>query len=323
MARIWFERRVMPLLRPYVPSSVDVLGPGRPEDTHAGIETAQAAIVARSRFNERVFDRAPGLVAICRTGIGCDSIDLETATRRGVAVCNAPDGPTVSTAEHTVALMLAVSKSVVRAGNQLRNACGDGDHYATHLGIELRNKTLGLVGFGRIARHVAAIGTGLSMHVYAYDPYIAADAFPSTVVRAGTLEELLMASDVVSVHVPMTPTNAQMFDARAFATMKPGAVFVNAARGGLVDHDALLEALDSGHLFGAGLDVTDPEPLDTSHPLLHRPNVTVTPHVAAGTDEARVRMFQPAVEQAIMVIEGRRPPHIVNPDAWKGVIARL
>lgn len=323
MARIWFERRVMPLLRPYVPSSVEVLGPGRPEDTHAGIATAQAAIVARSRFGERVFDRAPDLVAICRTGIGCDSIDLEAATRCGVAVCNAPDGPTVSTAEHTVALMLAVSKSLMRAGNQLRNACGDGDHYASHLGIELHGKTLGLVGFGRIARRVAAIGTGLGMHVHAYDPYLAADAFPAPAVRAPTLQELLAASDVVSVHVPMNATNARMFDADTFAAMKPGAVFVNAARGGLVDQDALLDALDSGHLFGAGLDVTDPEPLDPTHPLLHRPNVTVTPHVAAGTDEARIRMFTPAVDQALMVIGGRRPPHLVNPDCWDRVLARL
>ena len=323
MARIWFERKVMPLLLPHVPSSVEVLGPGRPEDIHAGIATAQAAIVARSSYNDRIFDRAPDLVAVCRTGIGCDSIDMEAATRRGVAVCNAPDGPTVSTAEHTAALILAVSKSLMRAGNQLRNACGDGDHYASHLGIELHGKTLGLVGFGRIARRVAAIGTGLSMHVRAYDPYLVDEAFPSPVVRAPTLAELLGASDVVSVHVPMNPTNARMFDSRAFAMMKPGAVFVNAARGGLVDQDALLDALDSGHLFGAGLDVTDPEPLDPTHPLLHRPNVTVTPHVAAGTDEARVRMFKPAVEQAMMVIGGRRPPHLVNPDSWDRVLARL
>ena len=323
MARIWFERKVMPLLRTHVPSSIEELGPGRPEDIHAGIATAQAAIVARSNYDDHIFDRAPDLLAVCRTGIGCDSIDLEAATRRGVAVCNAPDGPTVSTAEHTVALMMAASKSLMRAGNQLRNECGDGDHYASHLAIELHGKTLGLVGFGRIARRVAAMGTGLGMHVHAYDPYIAADAFPSPVVRTPTLEELLATSDVVSVHVPMNAANARMFDAEAFAAMKPGAVFVNAARGRLVDQDALLEALDSGHLFGAGLDVTDPEPLDPTHPLLHRPNVTVTPHVAAGTDEARVRMFKPAVEQALMVIGGRRPPHLVNPDSWDRVLARL
>ena len=154
MARIWFERKVMPLLRAHVPSSVEALGPGRPEDIHAGIATARAAIVARSNYDDHIFDRAPDLVAVCRTGIGCDSIDLEAATRRGVAVCNAPDGPTLSTAEHTVALMLAASKSLMRAGNQLRNAGGDGDrdHYASHLAIELYGKTLGLVGFGRIAR---------------------------------------------------------------------------------------------------------------------------------------------------------------------------
>ena len=313
----------MPLLRRHIPSSVEVLGPGRPEDIHAGISAARAAIVARSGYDDHIFDRAPDLVAVCRTGIGCDSIDLEAATRRGVAVCNAPDGPTISTAEHTAALILAASKSLMRAGNQLRNASGDGDHYATHLGIELYGKTLGLVGFGRIARRVAAIGSGLSMHVQAYDPYIPDEAFSSPVVRAPTLEELLAAADVVSVHVPMNPTNARMFDADAFAAMKPGSVFVNAARGGLVDQDALVDALDSGHLFGAGLDVTDPEPLDPTHPLLHRPNVTVTPHVAAGTDEARVRMFKPAVDQALMVIGGRRPPHLVNPGSWDRVLARL
>lgn len=313
----------MPLLRTHVPPSVEVLGPGRPENIHAGISTARAAIVARSNYDDHIFDRAPDLVAACRTGIGCDSIDLEAATRRGVAVCNAPDGPTVSTAEHTAALILAASKSLMRAGNQLRNGCGDGDHYASHLAIELHGKTLGLVGFGRIARRVAVIGTGLSMHVMAYDPYIADGAVPSPVVRAPTLEDLPAASDVVSVHVPMNPTNARMFDADVFAAMKPGAVFVNAARGSLVDQDALLDALDSGHLFGAGLNVTDPEPLGPTHPLLHRPNVTVTPHVAAGTDEARVRMFKPAVEQAMMVIGGRRPPHLVNPDSWERVLTRL
>ena len=319
--RIWFERKVMPGLRPYIPSSVEMLGPSCPDNVHAGIETARAAIAARVRYDDLLFDLAPDLVAVCRTGIGCDAIDFEAAMRRGVAICNVPDGPTVSTAEHAVALMLATAKRVIQSGNRLRNARGN--YYTSHRAFELDGKTLGLVGFGRIARRVATIGTGFGMNILAYDPYIADDAFPPPVVRAPTLDELLARSDVVSVHVPMTPGNARMFDEDAFAGMRQGAVFVNAARGALVDQEALLDALDSGHLFGAGLDVTDPEPLDPGHPLLHRPNVTVTPHIAAATNEARVRMFKFAVEQALMVIEGRRPPHLVNPDAWDRVLARL
>ena len=319
--RIWFEREVVPGLRPFVPTSVDMLGPGRPDNPHAGIRTARAAIAARLSYDDALFDVAPDLLAVCRTGIGYDAIDVEAATRRGVAVCNVPDGPTVSTAEHAVALMMAAAKRLIQSGNRLRNARGN--YYRSHQAIELDGKTLGLVGFGRIARRVATLGTALGMELLAYDPFLTDDAFPPSVGRSRTLEELLARSDVVSVHIPMSPGNARMFDADTFARMKPGAVFVNAARGGLVDHGALIEALDRGHLFGAGLDVTDPEPLPPDHPLLHRPEVTVTPHVASATAEARVRIFRAAIEQALMVIDGQRPPHIVNPDVWDRVLNRL
>ena len=319
--RIWFEREVVPALRPFIPSSVELLGPGRADNTRAGIETARAAIAARLPYDDQLFDLAPDLVAVCRTGIGYDTVDLEAATRRGVAICNVPDGPTISTAEHTVALILAATKRVIQSGNRLRNARGS--YYASHEAIELNAKTLGLVGYGRIARRVATVGTALGMQVTAYDPYLGKDAFPSTVVRASSLEELLTRSDVVSVHIPMTADNARMFDADTFALMKPGSVFVNAARGGLVDQDALIDALDRGHLFGAGLDVTDPEPLDPTHPLLHRPDITVTPHIASATAEARIRMFKAAVGQALMVIDGRRPPNLVNPEVWDRVLDRL
>ena len=319
--RIWFERRVIPALGPYVPPSVEMLGPGRAGNVHAGIRTAQAAIAARIRYDDELFDLAPELLAVCRTGIGCDAIDLEAATRRGVAVCNVPHGPTVSTAEHAVALLLAATKRLVQSADRLRMARGN--YFASHQAIELDGKTLGLVGYGRIARRVATVGAALGMRVLAYDPYIDDHAFPPEVIRAPTLEGLLSAGDVISVHVPMTPGNARMFDTEAFAAMRPGAVFVNAARGGLVDQEALVDALDSGHLFGAGLDVTDPEPLDPAHPLLHRPDVIVTPHIASATHEARIRMFRSALDQALMVVGGRRPPHLVNPESWDGVLDRL
>ena len=319
--RIWFERRVAPELMPFVPPSVDMLGPGRADDPMAGISTARAAIAARLDYDDPLFDRAPDLVGVFRTGIGYDTVDLEAATRRGIAACNVPQGPTVPTAEHSVALLLAAAKELVRSGARLR--AGTGNYFSRHGAMELDGKTLGLVGYGRIARRVGTVGLALGMGVLAYDPYLSDEAFPPEAERARTLEELLERSDAVSVHIPMSADNARMFNAGTFAAMKKGAVFVNAARGGLVDHDALIDALDSGHLSGAGLDVTDPEPLQPDHPLLHRTDVMVTPHVASATPEARERMFRAAVRQACMVLDGERPPHLLNRDAWPGVLDRL
>ena len=319
--RIWFERRVTPELMPFVPPSVDMLGPGRDGDPLAEISTARAAMAARLDYDDNLFDRAPDLLGVFRTGIGYDTVDLEAATRRGIAACNVPQGPTVPTAEHSVALLLAAAKQLVRSNDRLRE--GTGNYYLRHQAMELDGKTLGLVGYGRIARRVGAVGLALGMNILAHDPYLPDEGFPPEVERASTLEELLGRSDAVSVHIPMSPGNSRMFNADAFAVMKKGALFVNAARGGLVDHDDLIDALDSGRLSGAGLDVTDPEPLDPDHPLLHRTDVMVTPHVASATPEARERMFTTALDQALMVLEGKRPPHLLNPDAWPGVLARL
>lgn len=319
--RIWFERKVAPELMASVPPSVDMLGPGRDDDPRAGISTAHAAIAARLDYDDSLFDRAPDLLGVFRTGIGYDTVDLEAATRRGIAACNVPQGPTVPTAEHSVALLLAAAKQLVRSSDRLR--AGAGNYFSQHGAMELDGKTLGLVGYGRIARRVGTVGRALGMEVLAHDPYLPDEAFPPEVERAGTLEELLGRSDAVSVHIPMSAGNARMFDAGTFSTMKKGALFVNAARGGLVDHDALIAALDSGRLSGAGLDVTDPEPLHPDHPLLHRTDVMVTPHIASSTPEARERMFSTAVRQACMVLDGQRPPHLLNPDAWPGVLERL
>jgi phosphoglycerate dehydrogenase-like enzyme len=259
-------------------------------------------------------DRAPDLRVIARTGIGYERIDLAEATRRGIAVCNTPDAPTISTAEHAAALMLTVAKSV--KGSEARLRKGEPDLYVRHEAIELNGKLLGLVGFGRIARHLATIAAAVGMRLTAYDPFLPDAAFPEGVARAGSLEDLLGAADVVSVHVPLTDESRRMFDAERFRQMKPGAVFVNTARGGLVDGDALLAALDSGQLFGAGLDVTEPEPLLPGHPLLGRDDVVVTPHVASATAEGKVRIFRTAFEQVLQALSGRRPDHLVNPEAW-------
>jgi phosphoglycerate dehydrogenase-like enzyme len=161
---------------------------------------------------------------------------------------------------------------------------------------------------------VAGAAAALGMNVQAFDPYL--DNFGEA-GRVENLEKLLKGSDVVSVHVPLTDDTRLMFGPTQFKAMKPGAIFINTARGGLVDHEALLVALDSGHLFGAGLDVTDPEPLPAGHPLLGRDDVVITPHVASGTREGKMRLFNLAFEQVLQVISGARPANLVNPEVWQ------
>jgi phosphoglycerate dehydrogenase-like enzyme len=162
----------------------------------------------------------------------------------------------------------------------------------------------------------------MGMRLMAYDPYLPADAFPRGVARAATLEELLRAADAVSVHVPLSEQTRGMFGSDAFGLMKRGAVFVNTARGGLVDNDALLAALDDGSLFAAGLDVTEPEPLPADHPLLHRDDVVVTPHIASATTSGKARIFRSAFEQVVDALAGRRPAHLVNPEVWDSPASR-
>ncbi len=311
---VWFERAVPSELVAEVAGLVTALGPGTPDEPFAGLERAEGALASAYRYDATLMDRAPRLRVIARTGIGYDAVDVAEATRRGIAVCNTPEGPTVSTAEHALALMLGVAKSLKRAEAKLR--AGVGDYYGRHRAVELDGKTLGLVGFGRIARRVARGGMALGMQVAAFDPYLAEAAFPPEVARVASLGELLSLSDVVSLHVPLTGQSRGLIGGPELARMKPGAILVNTARGGLVDGEALLAALEAGRLHGAGLDVTDPEPLPADHPLLARDDVIVTPHVASATPESRTRIFRMALAQAVAVIEGRRPEHLVNPEVW-------
>jgi phosphoglycerate dehydrogenase-like enzyme len=310
---VWFERPVLSSALAEIQSAAVILGPRTPDDRYRDLAEAHAVIAGASVFDADFIDHAPNLRVIARTGIGVDGVDLVTANERGIAVCNAPDGPTISTAEHTMALLLAVAKNLSNSAAELRK--GGTNLYAGHRGVELHGKTLGLVGFGRIARRVADMAAGFAMNVVAFDPHLELTDFGGA-QRAETLPELVSVADVVSVHVPLVPENAAMFDADLFAAMKSGAIFINTARGGLVDHGALLGAIDTGILGGAGLDVTDPEPLEPDHPLLHRANVVVTPHVATATDDGKLRLLLTAFRQAIQVLDGERPPHLVNPEVW-------
>lgn len=267
--------------------------------------TATAVLAGGEPYTGEVLDSLPELRVVARIGIGYDAVDVEAATERGILVTNTPEGPTTSTAEHTIALMMAVTHELVPSANRLRAATGN---YVSHQrSMELDGRTLGLFGFGRIGQAVSVMARAIGMEVLVSDP-LHDNSVP--------FEELLERSDVLSLHVPATPETTGLIDARALTAMKPGSVLINCARGPIVVTNDLVAALESGHLMGAGLDVTDPEPLNPDHALLHMDNVIVTPHIASNTGAGRKRMERMAFEQVTMALAGTRPTNLLNPSAW-------
>lgn len=280
---------------------------------------AEGVVAAASvQFNDALFATTPRLRVVSRIGIGIDNIDVAAATRHGVAVCNAPDGPTISTAEHALALLLAVAKQIKVNERRVREEKRPFDFFGRNRGVELFGKTLGVVGLGRIGRHMSRLGQGLGMQVVGYDPFAdAAEMAALGVTVLPTLEAVLAQADAVTLHLPRTPETVGLMNETRLRQMKPGAILVNAARGGIVDEAALLAVLESGHLLGAGLDVFDVEPPAADHPLLLRPDVVVSPHAASGTDLGKHKMMETAVLQVVQVLQGIKPPHLVNPDVWR------
>jgi D-3-phosphoglycerate dehydrogenase len=278
---------------------------------------AQVALASSGvRYNAELFRQLPNLRMVQRTGIGVDNVNLEDATAHGVVACNTPDGPTESTAEHTVAMLLNLAKRI-KQGNDNLAADKFGPRTGTLLGMEVQSKTLGLVGLGRIGRRVAQIcGRGLDMRVIAFDPYVTAEQAAQRGVELTDLDSVIAQGDFVSLHVPVTPETNQLMDARRIAQMKRGAYLLNCARGPLVDPIALVAAIDSGHLAGAGIDVFEPEPPEKGDPLRNHPLIVATPHSATATSEGRVRIEHMAVERVLAFFNGERPADVVNPAVW-------
>ena len=304
------DRHIIHIDRPIEQADIDFLD-GRADlighdDTTLG--DAPAAIIGiHHTWDADRFAQFPNLRVVSRAGIGYDNVDCAAATAAGVVVCNGPDSPTVSTAEHTLALMLAVTKELpAKMARAVEGLAGPG--VATSL--ELDGATLGLMGLGRIARRVAVAGQALGMHVIACDPFL--DSSPVPGVQLAPLDQVIAQATVLSLHAPSTAETRHMMNDTSLAAMQHGSYLINCARGPLIDHDALLRSLDAGHLAGAGLDVTDPEPLPVGHPLLGRDDVVVTPHIASSTAVGRRRLFEHAFENALAVLDGR-PASIVNP----------
>ena len=272
---------------------------------------AYDAIVVRSatKVTADLIARADRLKVVGRAGTGVDNVDVPAATRRGIVVCNAAGSNALSAAEHAIALLLSQARNIPQAHASLVQGRWERSKFG---GIEVTGKTLGILGFGRIGQMVAERAKGLGMHVVAYDPLVAEGRYRELGVdKADTPPDLYGVSDFISLHLASTPETRNFVDAAAFAAMKPGARLINAARGDVVDQGALVDALTSGHLGGAGIDVFPTEPT-TESPLFGLPGVVVTPHLGASTEEAQDRAGVVVAEQVAAALTGGVVTSAVN-----------
>ena len=263
------------------------------------------ALVVRSQTRvdvELLAAAAPRLSVVAVASVGTDRVDLAAASRAGVAVVNAPTGSTVAAAEHTMALMLALLRKIPSGDASVRR--GEWER-ARFVGAELRHRTLGIIGLGKIGRHVAHLAAGFEMVVIAHDPFLTAEQAAAHSASLVGLDELLALADVISVHILLTPQTRGFIGPAQIQAMKPGAVLINVARGGLVDETALAAALHSGHLGGAAIDVFSIEPMAADNPLRDAPNTILTPHLGASTAEAQVRAGVEMAEQLLLALSGK------------------
>jgi D-3-phosphoglycerate dehydrogenase len=264
-----------------------------------------------------VIEAASRLKVIARHGVGVDNIDVAVATRRGIPVAYTPNTNATSVAEHILVLMGALAKQIISYDRATR--AGEWEIRNSYRAVDLKGKTLGLVGVGRIGREISRRArAAFDMTVLGYDPYVDIATLEGLGVRpVGSLDELLREADVVSIHVPLTNGTRHLIGPAELAKMKPTAFLINTSRGAVVDEAAMVEVLRSSKIAGAGLDVFAEEPPPRSHPLLDLPNVIVTPHSAALTAEAVIRMATGAAQAIVDVLEGRRPEHVVNPEVFE------
>jgi D-3-phosphoglycerate dehydrogenase len=263
------------------------------------VRAAEGVIVrSQTKITADLLDNPGRLKAVVRAGVGVDNIDVAAATRKGVVVMNTPGGNTFSTAEHTITLLMALARHVPAADQSVRQGKWERNKF---VGTQLRDKTLGVVGLGRIGREVARRAAGLDMKVIGFDPFLAPDRAGQLGIEAvADLDQLLPRCDFLTVHTPLTNETRNLVGATQLARMKKGARILNCARGGIINEEALVAALQSGHLGGAALDVFVQEPPPPDHPLLKLPNVVLTPHLGASTVEAQVSV---ALEAAQLLVD--------------------
>lgn len=305
------------------PSALDVLNeaglqvtaPGQMtrDEVIAAIPTADALIIrSATKVDAAIIEAATQLKIIARAGVGVDNVDVPAATGKGIVVVNTPDGNTVATAEHAFGLMLALARHIPAADSALRGGKWDRKSY---MGMELRGKTLGIVGFGRIGRAIAKRANAFEMSVVAFDPYVPPAVGDSLGVELVSLDELYRRSDFITLHSVITDETRKMINAESLAKMKKGVRIINAARGALIDEAALAEAIKSGQVAGAGLDVFTQEPPEEGNPLVGLKGVVHTPHLAASTDDAQVAVAVEAAQLIVAALTKGEYKNAVNPTA--------
>lgn len=306
-----------PLARVREVADVDLWEHGRPptaEELTARSEGRDGLLtMLTERIDGALLDASPGVRVVATMAVGYDNIDIPAATERGVLVTNTPGVLTETTADLAFSLILAAARRLSEGERAVRDGDWGPWHPTWLLGRDVNGATLGIVGPGRIARAVAVRAAAFGMRVIYSGRRQVAD-FPGESV---SFDDLLATADFVSVHVPLTDETEGMFDAAVFAAMQPHAIFVNTARGPVVDQLALASALREGQIAAAALDVVTPEPLPPDDPLLDAPNLLVVPHLGSATEQTRERMAALAVDGLLAGLRGDRPEHLVNPEAWE------
>lgn len=285
------------------------------------IKDVDALLVrSQTQVTREVIEAASKLKIIGRAGVGVDNIDLDAATEHGIIVVNAPDGNTNSAAEHTIAMLTALARKIPQAFNSLKSGNWDRKSF---IGVELKNKTLGVIGLGRIGAEVAARAKGQRMNVIAYDPFLTEEKAQKMGIGFGTVDDVLKAADFITIHTPLLKETRHLLNEEAFKKMKDGVQIINCARGGIIDEDALYGAIVSGKVAGAALDVFETEPF-VDHPLLTLPEVIATPHLGASTVEAQESVAVDVSLDVVNFFKGEAVRNPVNlPSVSKEVMAKI
>ena len=288
---------------------------GNPSEYPEEMKDAECIVVRIGHMNRAEIEAAPRLRVIGRSGIGYDSIDITAANEHGIPVVIAPHCNADSVAEHTLALMFALASNIVECHNEAVK--GNFEIRNSGKTFELQGQTVGIVGFGDIGKRVGRLCRAVGMRLMAYDPYCSAEDMETQgAVCCQELSELLSNSDIVTIHTPLNDETRGLLGLEQLRQMKPTALLINCARGGIVDEAALIRALEEGTIAGAGIDVTVEEPLRAENPLCSAPNLIISPHSAAQTREATVRAATMCAEGCIAVLHGQRWPAVANPEVY-------
>jgi D-3-phosphoglycerate dehydrogenase len=288
------------------------------EELKRDVKDCDAILARTANFSAEVIEAGEKLKVISRYGVGVNNIDVKKATELGIYVTNAPESNANTVAEHTIGLIIASARFYIKCNRELRN--GNFEIRNRLLGFDLEGKTLGLIGLGKIGAKVAKKASdGFDMKIIGYDPYIETEKLPPQVSRLVGWDELFREADFISLHVPSTSKTNKLVGAKEFALMKPSAFLINTARGDVVDEEALIEALRSNRIAGAGLDVYQQEPPSKNSPLFLLDNVMLSPHNAALTKECTIRMALHAARGIVEVLSGVEPTWPVNRPKKKGI----